>query len=624
MITNQLYFILALNAILFLGVFFACKLFQVRVNLLRLFCLVLACGAVVQLFFNLPKLRALSVSHELYPYLFLFFVDLFFGLCIILFLCVRNGLAFPLNSIALGFVSLLLAGITLAGVSIDQEGSFFTGNQWVSLYSLIVIIGLYFYFYYLGSYLFMGLNKLGAQTHCRPLVSMGINTPTRVGIAVFITLNILWLPYVIGWSFDTLPQGVLAHGTQVAGDIDFGCLGSKALCFWTFITNSNPIVQIFLITLSFSVIYAYFWKIGFPRWYFIIVSILFLFLPIYPIYTGLIAKDIIPFVGFMMFVLALFSWIRSVRFANDYKMKFSFWIMLFTIASVVVFFMDAGIYIVVGSLFLVFCFVSRARKQSLSLLLAICALFYVLNSLLFPSLKVTSFQHIDLFSFSFQQTARHVKYDKKSFTLVDKKVINSVLPFSELKALYDPKSPDRVKDRYNQNVTKEEFNNYLKLWFGGFVKRPGLYMDATFENVYLFYMPLYADPGFKDDTTKFLKAKNSEVKNLGGSYKLTHEELVALVYRGFACIPVIGLLSNPGFSTWIVIIFFSYLLYKKSLVGTVSFSPFLIFVVFYSIHPNNGVISHAMPIIYSIPLMLGIVVFASLYSKSSCVKDLKI
>jgi hypothetical protein len=632
---NNLYsYIVALPVLVFLGLITFCffRVYGYRSNLLRVLSVTFVLTSLVLLYGTIGDFASVSSAKELVPTVFVFFTNYFIGVLLTLYFWRNNMSQSKKWSPILILLSVVLSLSMLAGVRIDQDDLFFTSYSFINFTNFILLIGFFFVFYTLCDVAFDWLRSSSAKNICT-YYSIGCTSLVRPLILVSFVLGLFWTPYIYSWYPGILPYDASVQLLQSFGEFTPSSLNSKLLNPDVPITNFHPYAHtfvisslgkvgmwlidfnfgVFLITCSqflliilvFAVVFVYFLKVGLPRWYFVFTVALYALLPVYPLMSVSISKDMHFSAFFILFVLCVYHWVQGS--VSNYKIKSQglFYLIFFVVSLPLVFFRHTGIYIYLGTLLCTLVFVPQARRAAIVMLLAMIGLFFTYNTYVLPSIGISPTPSTAMYSVPFQQTGRLVKYDRKALTKDDIKAISAVLDYSALSRNYDRRVADAIKGSYNQFASQGELRAYFEAWKRGFLSRPGIYLDATLANVYLFYSPLYSGRPMRMGPAKL-------VSQYGYDYSpSTHDtgirKTIALAFESFLFLPILGLLVNVGFSTYIVLILFAYILKTRCKAGIIAFSPILIFILFYLLHPLNGALRYAMPVVYSLPLMLAIV-----------------
>ena len=137
--------------------------------------------------------------------------------------------------------------------------------------------------------------------------------------------------------------------------------------------------------------------------------------------------------------------------------------------------------------------VPRARKR----LLIGTAIVLILTSLVWPrivlpGLGVRPATATDTLSIPMQQTARTVARHGDTIPPAERAAIDAVLPYDRLAEIYDPRTSDRVKARWNNDATEAQKVAYARVWVAQFVRHPGTYLAATANNSVPYFAPVLA------------------------------------------------------------------------------------------------------------------------------------
>lgn len=209
-----------------------------------------------------------------------------------------------------------------------------------------------------------------------------------------------------------------------------------------------------------------------------------------------------------------------------------------------------------------------------------------------------------MLSVPFQQTARYTKYYGEELTKEEIAKIDKILNYNTLADRYKANIVDPVKNEFNPNATKEDLKEYFKVWVLCFFKHPGVYFDATINTVYGYFYPNTSNWYIYHNYNKILKES-------GLDYHYNNLSIPRQVLSGYASafpyIPVIGGLVNIGFNVWIYLYLLTYLIVenKKKYISLVL--PSLILVLTCVFGPVNTYFRYMLPIVMSLPLIIGLV-----------------
>lgn len=333
-----------------------------------------------------------------------------------------------------------------------------------------------------------------------------------------------------------------------------------------------------------------------------IVLLLYCFIPMFPLYAMSGVKDTYYTCFIILYVMKLDKIIRSKQEKLSYKEM----IQLLLIMVAVCLFRNNGIYVLILSFPLILIYSKKYFQTLLVIFIGVLTFYGTYTKVLLPSLKITDGSIRETLSIPFQQTARYVKYYDKDLSKNDIKVIDKVLEYETLAKRYNPTISDPVKNEFNKYTTKKELLAYLKVWFKCFFKHPLVYIEATLNNIYGYFSPQSTNwyIYYKYDTRITEdKLVNYHYNNLS-SLRL----ILSSFAQGFPYIPLIGLISNIGFNTWILLGLTTYSIFKKKKEYLIVLSPLLISLLICVASPVNTYFRYAMPFIFIMPFIFTLIV----------------
>lgn len=333
-----------------------------------------------------------------------------------------------------------------------------------------------------------------------------------------------------------------------------------------------------------------------------IVLLLYCFIPMFPLYAMSGVKDTYYTCFIILYVMKLDKIIRSKQEKLSYKEM----IQLLLIMVTVCLFRNNGIYVLILSFPLILIYSKKYFQTLLVIFIGVLTFYGTYTKVLLPSLKITDGSIRETLSIPFQQTARYVKYYDKDLSKNDIKVIDKVLEYETLAKRYNPTISDPVKNEFNKYTTKKELLAYLKVWFKCFFKHPLVYIEATLNNIYGYFSPQSTNwyIYYKYDTRITEdKLVNYHYNNLS-SLRL----ILSSFAQGFPYIPLIGLISNIGFNTWILLGLTTYSIFKKKKEYLIVLSPLLISLLICVASPVNTYFRYAMPFIFIMPFIFTLIV----------------
>lgn len=218
---------------------------------------------------------------------------------------------------------------------------------------------------------------------------------------------------------------------------------------------------------------------------------------------------------------------------------------------------------------------------------------------------------VESLSLPFQQTARTIVEHSEQISASEKRAIDAVLYYDQMAEKYDSRISDPIKALYKDGCSKEDLRIYLQTWIKMFFKYPRSYVDAVVEQNYGLVYPFYInDTVFMDYLADGeLAGKFAQKINLKEYKGFEHQKdqlynWYMLMYH----IPIWGLLSNPAFYVFILLLLFIDSVIEKKLEQIILMLPLILCVVCIILGPVlHGHPRYAFPIIYSIPLVYAFV-----------------
>ena len=375
-------------------------------------------------------------------------------------------------------------------------------------------------------------------------------------------------------------------------------LGS-CLKLGTLISNDNlglffySIIQIIILSSSLAYTISYMKKIKTPKVFRIIALLIYALVPVFPFYAMSGVKDVIFGSLIIIYIILIYDYIKYKN-VNIKRMLFTILIML-----LICLFRNNGIFVIILSFpFLLFTCKKNIVKYII-IFVSVVGIYTIYDRVVLPYFKITATSIREGLSIPFQQTARLVKYHSEDMTEEDKKNIDKVLNYDTIAERYNPDLSDPVKNQFNKYSTTEDMKLYFKTWFNGLLKHPGTYIQATVNNTYGYFCPLktswYIYYKFKD--TILEDGFDYHYNNLDGLRNVLKSYGLAFLY-----IPILGLLINIGFNTWLVMIMFCYLLHRKKYKYLCFLTPAVVLILVCIASPANAYFRYALPYIFALPI----------------------
>ena len=356
-------------------------------------------------------------------------------------------------------------------------------------------------------------------------------------------------------------------------------------------------IQIGILSATLSYTIKYLKKVNISLKVRVILLMIYSIVPMFPFYAMSAVKDTIYTSFMILYVIFLYDFITFNKDKKISNIKVIYVILLLLLISL---FRNNGIYVIVLS----FPFIIFYSRKNMIKTITIFAIFLSLTTcyskVILPYFKITNGSIREMLSIPFQQTARYVKNHGDEISEEDKRAIDKILIYDTIAERYQPELSDPVKNKYNKYATSDDLKEYFKAWYRGLTKHPGTYIEATINNTYGYFYP----NAIKWYTYHKYDSRVTKDNLVDYSYNdLQGIRDTLVVYQGiYPYIPFVGLISNIGFNTWMLLIMGVYLItFKKK-------EYLIVLMPLYVASPANTYFRYAMPYIFSncvlIPLLL--------------------
>ena len=222
----------------------------------------------------------------------------------------------------------------------------------------------------------------------------------------------------------------------------------------------------------------------------------------------------------------------------------------------------------------------------------------------------------EMLSVPFQQTARYLRDCPDDVNQYELQSINSVLDGDRLAELYVPRRADNVKFTYKKTVSKTDLIQYFQAWLHMFIKHPGVYLQATANQIYDFF---YISPRLSgeyyndyDYSTESMEKCNSRMINHSlnirypqtkriRNFRAAYTEFSEAVFK----LPIVSLLNKAGFIIWMLLLWFFYLCRRNNKIWISIGVLFLSVLLMGLLGPCGGYyFRYIWPIVVSLPIMI--------------------
>ena len=347
---------------------------------------------------------------------------------------------------------------------------------------------------------------------------------------------------------------------------------------------------------------------------------LYAFLPVFPVYAVSVGKNMNFSIVILLLTVYLFEIFLS---AEDFVRNRKKMILLPALLTLVCLFRNEGLAIVIGCFP---CFIVLAKRywKVFSGIFAGVFLFVAIwFKWILPYAGVASGSVAESLSIPFLQTARSVCYYGSEMTQEEIEAIDRVLEFDTLPERYLPEFSDRVKERYNNDATKEEIDAYLKVYLKQFFEHPVTYIDAFLNKCYGYFYP--------DDRgrTKAWFVVGADVSTLNRDGFDLESRFPAFVkwlndfLEAFREVPLIGYTTSIGFYSWCVFLTMFFVMKSKRKRIITIFVPAFLVLLICAASPVNAYFRYGLPVVFSVPFFaaIGIYVMMSEEGKRYLAKE---
>ena len=519
-------------------------------------------------------------------------------------------------------ISLIFSLLMVFGYSYDVAGnsSLVFGSVSIIIFSILKMIG-YFVLFNTAIHL---LNDIVVKKKIKDeklpkILSLFDKHPFLFS---FIVIVICYLPYIIAYYPVIINYDAANQIKEVMG-IHTRYMDSVVLLNPNvYITNFNPIIHTLLIGGLFKVGYLignvnfgmflysivqliivisvfaysiyYLNKIKVNKKLILIILGIYALVPLFPFYAMTAVKDVIFSSLILLYCIKLYDIMK-------YKQTTKQYILFSLLVLLIILFRNNGIYTIVLSLPFAMILKKEIRKPILIIFIFNIAMYIGYNKVLLPSLEIANTSIREMLSVPFQQTARYAKYYGDEISDEDKKIIDKVLGYDDLGERYEPDLSDKVKNKYNKYTTDEELKEYFQVWFKYLLKRPGVYIDATINNVYGYFYPntsawyIYTDLNHKRPEAGF----DYHFNGLNGL-----RSILSAYGEAFPYIPILGTIANIGMVVWIHILLLGMLIVNKMKKYIVLLLPAFSLILVCIVGPANTYFRYILPCVFALPSLI--------------------
>lgn len=538
--------------------------------------------------------------------------SIFALVCIVYYLTEKITLRSKMTAIT----AVVFAIFTILGKSYASFNSwdYIFNNKTQFVFAIIIMIGFAAIYYAMikGIYYFIDTRRLVQKE------SKNVWVPNKKKFfLVYGVIFACWIPYLIVFYPGSVPydgyyQLNMFYGISPASN-HHPWLSTLVIGLITMLgRNFNDNFGVFLYILfqslfcafAFSVVCCKIFNYRISKWIKIGAILFFAILPVWGAYAQTLMKDVVYYGLFALFSVLYVEIVES-KCALSKKKMFAF----ILLGCLLVQYRNEGIYIIGASLFLLILIVkssSRLKLFSAGGIIIVCHLIFVM--LIFPAMGVEKGSEKEMLSVPFQQTARYSVTYENEITEREIAIIDKVLNYETIKNKYNPINSDPVKNSY-KSPSKEDFVNYIKVWYEQLKKHPTCYVQATLNNCFGYLYPGYIQNSISN-MQFYIKGEPLATGDLN-IYYIQNDVLrksLSQYSLMWLKIPGMSLLLYPGTYSWMVVLGIIELIRYRKYKECVSASLIVFTIAICLISPVNGYLRYMLPVMATMPLFVGFVI----------------
>lgn len=358
------------------------------------------------------------------------------------------------------------------------------------------------------------------------------------------------------------------------------------------------VFQVIFCAIVFSGVCKYILDIGCPKWTYWVLTFFYGLLPVFGSYVSSVLKDTFYMASVTWFSLELAKMVVRFRTDKEYvTTKRSLVNIGISALMMCLSRKEAKILVALTIVYVIFVLIrllGRNNKNVKPLLIVLVVALIIngaFNFFVHNIMGVPKGEIAEALSIPFQQTARYVTLYPDDVTDEEKAAIDLVLPYDKIAESYDPELSDPIKGKMKSGVSKKEYLTYAKTWASMGLKKPWVYVAATWNNIYGYFDPFYKGRSviqYDIDHSQTARWNTEELDIYFVFEDSDYRVFVIDVLNKSRDIPVLSMLYNPGFYFWVIIALIIYCIVKKRLLESVLLAvPVLTYLVCFA-SPANG------------------------------------
>ena len=482
-----------------------------------------------------------------------------------------------------------------------NDSSMLFANTYQTFFTITIFIGYFILFYSIFEFICILLETISTQ-----------NSETNNSKIIFIMslciILICWIPWIImnypgSIAGDTIAQlDQYFSGKWNAHHPPFSTLliGSTVHLGELLIDkNFGVFLYLFIQAILGSVIFSYsivkMHVLGVRKKYCALAIVFFACTPIFGLYAQWLQKDMLYSLFALLYTILMIDILRKE---------------IFTIKDIIIFFLvgmlvsllrNNGIYIVIPTgIILVIYLKKKLRIQMAVVSLSSIILYFLISSVLYPSLGIKDGSVREALSIPMQQSARYIRDYGNELTEPERTaLLRFCASYETLPELYDPTCADPVKDVVNVELSDPV--EYFSTWFTMGLKHPDTYVDAFLNMNYG-----YLAPNEQNVEPDLSAAYHEQLINMGFSRQ--QGDIPIQIFSNIVFInvvfPFLRYLTMPGLYTWIIIISIFLLIKFKKKHSIILLVPAIMTILVCLASPLCNGMRYELPVLFSTPLII--------------------
>lgn len=403
-----------------------------------------------------------------------------------------------------------------------------------------------------------------------------------VFVISFVVILLAWLPYFLTFfpgtlSPDSLGElGIIVNNFSSVSDhhpvlhilfialpynIGFKLFGSMTagIAFAT-------ICQMIILASIFSSLIVFLYNRKVNDYILLIITLFYAFVPMHGYYSIVMWKDVI-FSGLLL--LLTMQLVKILEKEKNGKLDFKGLLSFIIVSILCVFFRNNAIYMYAILALITLLIFRKYYKIFIASFCIVFGVYFIVKGPVFNYFDVKKSASAEYIGMPLQQIGR-MSFKNVQFTDEEKDLIDKLIPVETMAVSYNPRVSDGIKFNasYNGDVFDENKAEYLKLYLNLVIKYPSIALEAYSISTLGYWYPgveywSVANNIWENEYGIETQSKTpSMVKNV----------LTKVESRGA---PILNIEWSIGLCFWIILIFGTLTVKKKSLKGLYPFVPIL-------------------------------------------------